>query len=224
MAGAGMAQFETESAEFAGEALACRRGERPVFAGLAFALAPGGALMLTGPNGAGKSSLLRLMAGLLDAVDGRLLWAGEPVATDPDAHRRRVAYLGHRDAVKPGLNLAENLSIWTVLQGAGAGRDAGCVQAALARFGLDRLTDLPARYLSAGQRRRLALARVTVAARPLWLLDEPHAALDIDGIAALEAAIADHRAHGGLVAVASHGGLALDDAARLDLSGRMPAA
>lgn len=201
---------------FAGEGLDCRRGERPVFAGLDFTIRPHRALLLTGPNGSGKSSLLRLMAGLLPPVGGRLLWAGRPVDDDPDAHRERVAYLGHRDAVKAGFSVHENLTGWAALLG-GATSPAGAM-AALERFGLDTLADLPARYLSAGQRRRLALARLLLAPRPLWLLDEPHAGLDSGATAMLERVIADHLAAGGLAAIASHGGLALAEAPVLDLA------
>ena len=195
------------------ERLSCRRGERPVFAGIAFALAPGAALLLTGANGAGKSSLLRLLAGLLPAETGAIFWNDAPVSADPEAHRARLAFVGHRDAVKPGMSVAENIEDWAALYRAPA--RAGMT--ALSGFDLERLADLPARYLSAGQRRRLALARLLLVERPLWLLDEPQAGLDAAATERLAAILADHRATGGIAIVASHGGLDLPNAERLDL-------
>jgi heme exporter protein A len=205
-------------AEFTGEGLACVRGERAVFTALSFRLTNGGALILAGPNGAGKSSLLRMMAGLLPPVDGRLVWDGSSVAADPEAHRHRVRYIAHADAVKPALTVAENLRIWAVLWGgAGGAEERGA--AALAGFGIDRLADLPGRYLSAGQKRRLALARLLVAPALLWLLDEPRAGLDEDAERRLDGAIRRHRDGGGMVVIALHGGKLPVDAPTLNLSG-----
>ncbi|MCC6467791.1 MAG: heme ABC exporter ATP-binding protein CcmA [Alphaproteobacteria bacterium] len=198
---------------FAGIALGCRRGGRAVFAGINFALGAGDALALTGPNGSGKSSLLRVMAGLLPPAAGLLRWQGAPVADEPEAHRARLAYLGHLDAVKPALSVGENLAFWIDFH---AG-DAGSRDAALERFDLLELADLPARYLSAGQRRRLALARIAAVPRPLWLLDEPSTGLDRESIAALEQAIAEHRAGGGIVVLSTHAALDLPGARALDL-------
>lgn len=185
-----------------------------MFAGLAFALAPGDALVLTGPNGSGKSSLLRVLAGLLPSAAGRLRWAGQDIAEEPEAHRARLAYLGHLDAVKPALAVAENLAFWIAL----GGGDARGAATALARFKLDRLADLPARYLSQGQRRRLALARVVALPRALWLLDEPSVGLDAESIAALCAAIEAHRAGGGIAVLSTHAPLAIAAPQRLDLA------
>jgi heme exporter protein A len=195
------------------ERLSCRRGERPVFAGIDVALGSGAALLLAGANGSGKSSLLRLLAGLLPAKAGAIYWNGAPVAADPEAHRARLAFIGHRDAVKPGMSVAENIEDWAALYRAPA--NAGMT--ALAGFDLERFADLPARYLSAGQRRRLALARLLLVERPLWLLDEPQAGLDEAATARLAEAIAQHRAGGGIAIVASHGGLDLPAAERLNL-------
>jgi len=128
-------------AAFAGRALACRRGARLVFEGLDFALEPGGVLLLRGPNGSGKSSLLRLMAGLLQPFEGALSWAGAPVSQEPERHRRRLAFLGHLDAVKPALTVAENLRFWC---------GAGAVEKGLEAFGIVALARIPARLLSAG--------------------------------------------------------------------------
>ena len=203
-----------ETAMFSGDRLICRRGERLVLSGLSFRLRAGTALLLTGPNGSGKSSLLRLMAGLLVPAGGRLDWNGAAIATDPEAHRNRTAFLGHRDAVKSGLGVAENLAVWaTLLRAPGP-----AVATALTAFGLASLADLPARYLSAGQRRRLALARLLLAPRALWLLDEPHAGLDSAAISALETQLRLHLSKGGLAVIASHGGLDLGGAQRLDLA------
>ncbi len=200
-----------EAADLVGENLACRRGERLVFRGLGCRLPAGGALVLTGPNGSGKSSLLRLLATLLMPAAGRLLWNGAPVAQDPAGYRGAIHYVGHLDGVKPALTPREMLGFWAALQG--ARRPA--FDAAFAAFGLDRVADWPCRWLSAGQRKRLALARLVAAPAPVWLLDEPGAALDTDGEARLEMAISAHRAAGGSVAVATHQPIPLPGATTL---------
>lgn len=202
-------------AEFSGAAVACVRGERQVFAGVDFHVARGGALVLTGPNGAGKSSLLRLMAGLAPPAAGVIAWDRTPIGDEPEEHRARIHYLGHLDAIKPTLTVAENVAYAAELRGAPIGRDR--LARALSAFGLERLADLPARYLSQGQRRRTALARLLAAPALLWLLDEPTLALDTAAHDALAAALADHQRAGGLVAVATHAPAALADAATLDL-------
>ena len=184
-----------------------------VFARLRFALPPGGALILTGPNGSGKSSLLRLMAGLLRPAAGRLLWHGAPIDQDADAHRARLAFLGHLDAVKPVLSARENLAFWASLYGAGPDR----VDSALAQFGLEGQASVPGRLLSAGQKRRLALARLRAMSADLWLLDEPTVGLDRPSVAALEAALAAHRTAGGRVVVATHQALDLPESEGLSL-------
>ena len=193
--------------DLVGEALACRRGERLVFAGLDFRLPAGGALVLTGSNGSGKSSLLRLMAGLIAPVAGRLNWGSESIAHEPTQYRAALHYLGHLDATKPAMTPRETLAFWAALRAAAA---PAAVAAALAAFGLTAIADWPCRWLSAGQRRRLALARLIASPAPIWLLDEPTAALDADGEARLVAAIAEHRGGGGRVAVATHQPIALD--------------
>ena len=190
-----------ECGELAGEGLACRRGERLVFARLDFRLAAGEALLLTGANGSGKSSLLRLLAGLLAPAAGHLSWGGRPLARDPAAWHAALHYVGHLDATKPALSPREMLLDWAALRNPAA---ASAITAALAAFGLASVADWPCRWLSAGQRRRLALARLLAAPAPIWLLDEPTAALDSDGEARLAAAIAEHRGRGGRVAVATH--------------------
>lgn len=189
--------------------LAALRGERLVFARLGFALPRGGALLLEGPNGAGKSTLLRVLAGLGRAEAGTLHWGRHDLLTDRIAHAERVAWLGHLDAVKPGLGVAENLAFW--------GGRAG-VATALDRMGLRRLADLPARMLSAGQRRRLALARLALSAAPIWLLDEPTLGLDTAAVAALGKMLADHLATGGVVVAATHLPLPLPGAQSLAMA------
>jgi heme exporter protein A len=197
---------------FAGSGLACRRGERLVFAGLDFALAPGGALALTGPNGSGKSSLLRLLAGLTPPEAGTLAWDGAPVRDDPAAHRARLHFIGHHDAVKPALTVTETVTFWAGMRGGSA------VAPALEHFGLAALADWPCRLLSAGQRRRLALARLVASPAALWLLDEPLTGLDSDATADLAAAIATHRAQGGLVVFSTHAALPIEKTETLSLS------
>lgn len=206
---------------FEGRSLHCRRGGRDVFAGLSFALPPGGALLLTGANGSGKSSLLRLMAGLLKPAAGELLWDGQDLAEAPEEHAARLHYLGHLDAVKPVLSVAENLRFWAELR-SGKGIPEATLTAALERFALAELADLPGRLLSAGQRRRLALARLLAVPAPLWLLDEPSVGLDHASTGRLAAAIAGQRAAGGRVVVATHTALELQDPQRLSLDALAP--
>lgn len=196
-----------EARELAGE-----RGGRIVFAGVSLSLAPGGALLLTGPNGAGKTSLLRVLAGLGRIADGALLWEGRPALEDRLAHAQRLALVGHLDALKPALTVAETLGHEARILG-------GDAAAAITALGLEPLADHPVRILSAGQRRRVALARLVLcAARPLWLLDEPTVALDVAGVATLGRVLAAHRARGGMVVASSHLALPLDDAAELRLA------
>lgn len=179
------------------DALTCQRGGRIVFAGLSFSVAAGEAVQVVGPNGAGKSSLLRLIAGLVPAASGSLVLEGG----DPEAALgEQTHYCGHQDAFKQALTVAENLAFWTDFLGNGGIRPVE----ALDRLGLGHLADLPAVYLSAGQRRRLALARLLTVSRPLWLLDEPTAALDAASQAVLATIMADHVAAGGMLMAATH--------------------
>lgn len=203
---------------FFGENLTCVRGERIVFAGLGFSLSSGEALTLVGRNGSGKTSLLRVMAGLNQAITGAIAWDDGAVSDDPLRHRGRLHYVGHQDAVKPVLSVRENLMLWTRLR---RGTDDG-LSAGLSRFGLTALADIPGRYLSAGQRRRLSLARISATPAPLWLLDEPTVALDRESVGALSQAIADHRADGGMVVVATNVDLDLTDSATIDMRNFAP--
>lgn len=206
---------------FAGRDLACRRGERLIFARLGFTLEPGAALILVGPNGSGKSSLLRVMAGLTPALRGTLSWNGTDIAADREAHRARLHFIGHADAVKPTLSVEESLRFWAGMRATPdlPIRDGADV---LQQFGLAAVAQLPCRYLSAGQRRRLALARLIASPASLWLLDEPLTGLDAEAAAQLLAAIAAHRGQGGSVVLSTHSALDLADAATLSLAAFRP--
>src|SRR6266404_3422048 len=202
--------------------LACRRGERLVFAGLSFRLPAGGALVLRGANGSGKTSLLRLLAGLTAPAAGHLSWGLTPIEDDLAHHRARLHYVGHQDGVKPGLTPRETLAFWAALRGCGIRCRASVLDAALASFALEPVADWPCRWLSAGQRRRLALARLSVTPATLWLLDEPFSALDHDNQNRLEQAIAAHRAAGGRVVLATHLPIEIGTAAAIELDAFAP--
>jgi len=199
---------------FHGQNLICVRGERTVFRGLDFSLEAGGALILIGPNGAGKSSLLRMMAGLLKPFAGRLMWDDEDALDDLDEHGARMHYVGHHDAVKPVLSASENIRFWAELRGGG---DAGIAQA-LDTFDIQHLYDVPGRFLSAGQKRRVNLARIIAAPAPLWLLDEPTTALDKATIKRMEGTIQAHRDGGGMVVLSTHADVDMPGAHTLDLA------
>ncbi|TXC73904.1 heme ABC exporter ATP-binding protein CcmA [Sphingorhabdus soli] len=189
------------------DAVACVRGGNVLFEDLSFAVCEGGALLVSGPNGAGKSSLLRLAAGLLDPVAGRISRSATTALTD------------ERAALDPEQSVARALGWWARLDGA----PDGAVDAALATLGCTHLAPVPVRLLSTGQRKRAALARTIASGAALWLLDEPANGLDADAIPLLEAAIARHRAAGGAVMVATHIALALPDAQRVALGAAVPA-
>jgi heme exporter protein A len=191
--------------------LACRRGGRDVFDGVSFALASGELLTVSGRNGAGKSSLLRTVAGLVRIAQGRLdLADGDPELTIAE----QAHYLAHQDALKPSLSVAENLRFWAAFFGA----PAADISAPLEAVGLDALADLPAAYLSAGQRRRLSIARLLAVKRPIWLLDEPTSTLDVTAQEHLAGFMRAHLGSGGLIIAATHGtlGLAGNQELRLD--------
>ena len=196
------------TARFSGTELVCLRGERLLFAGLDFTLASGELLLLLGANGSGKSSLLRLMAGLLPPLSGRLAWDDQPVARDREAHRARLGFLGHLDAIKPSLTVREHLA-WHAALGETAPAPAA-LDDALARLGIAHLAELPGRQLSAGQRRRVALARLPLRPAQLWLLDEPTVGLDEDGVGRFRSMIERHCRAGGMAVIATHIALGLD--------------
>ncbi len=190
--------------------LTCRRGGREVFAGLGFSVAAGEAVTVTGRNGSGKSSLLRLIAGLVRPAGGRIAFEG----ADPELTIAEQAhYLGHQDALKPSLTVLENLQFWSCYLG-----DVSLApEAALATVGLNGLAELPAAYLSAGQKRRLSIARLITVKRPIWLLDEPTSALDTPAQARLADLMRAPLADGGLILAAVHGPIGLDGARELRL-------
>jgi len=182
--------------------LDCIRGSRSVFSNINLELSAGAALSLVGPNGSGKSSLLRLIAGLLRPSAGRIALAG---GAAEQTIGEQAHYLGHLDALKPSLTVAENLRFWTRYLGG----ETAPLGPALAAAGLGGLADLPAGYLSAGQRRRLSLARLIAVPRPIWLLDEPTSALDSAGQERLAELMRGHLEGGGLIMAATHGPLGI---------------
>jgi len=199
--------------------LACRRGARLLFEGLDLSLSPGAALVVTGPNGTGKSSLLRILAGLARPEAGSVRLEG---AAESEHYGTETHYLGHLDSHKGALTARENLAFWCDMLAVRAA-GAGDIEDALAAVGLDGLGSLPAAVLSAGQKRRLALARLLVAPRPLWLLDEPTTALDTSAQATFAALARAHVEEGGLLIVATHAPLDIGPFASLDLATYRPA-
>ena len=195
-----------------GQGLTCVRGGREIFAGLALDVASGQALAVTGANGAGKSSLLRMIAGLLPLAGGaiRLEGGAGELTLAEQAH-----YLGHRDALKPSLTVHENLDFWQRFLGEGTADIAGALDA----VGIGHAMHLPAAVLSAGQRRRLSIARLIAVARPVWLLDEPTSALDAAGQAMIAGLMTQHLRGGGLILAATHGPLGIS-ANELRIGGR----
>lgn len=182
--------------------LAAERGDARLFAGVGFSLEPGAALFVYGPNGSGKTTLLRILAGLTQAASGSLRWCGSAVGPFAPALRASALFVGHGPALKNELTAEENLASLTSLHGVRA--DPAALRDALATWSLSRQRALPACVLSQGQRRRTSLARLQLLPRPLWLLDEPVAALDETGAARLAQTLAEHLATGGSAVIATH--------------------
>lgn len=195
------------------ESLGCVRGDRLVFRGLNFEVSPGGALVLVGPNGSGKTTLLRVLAGLLSATLGRVaFFADDRSVMEDETHDKAMHFVAHSDTVKSALTVKETLAFHADILGA----DRTRIGEAMDDWDIASLRDLPGAMLSAGQRRRVALARLSLQPRSIWLLDEPLIALDRNARTRLHDVSAKHRASGGLIVAASHEPF-LGDAATLDL-------
>jgi heme exporter protein A len=192
--------------------LACHRGGRDVFRGVSFSVASGEVLAITGRNGAGKSSLLRMVVGLVRTAAGRIALEGgdSELTIAEQAH-----YVGHQDALKPSLSVAENLRFWAGF----LGQRPASIEGPLEAVGLEALADLPAAYLSAGQRRRLSIARLLAVKRLIWLLDEPTSTLDSSAQERLVGFMRTHLADGGLIVAATHGSLGIASSRELRLGG-----
>ena len=194
-------------------ALTCEKGDRLLFHDLSVGLEAGEVLMVKGANGTGKTSLLRILAGLSLPAEGEVFWSGQPIRRRRWEYQSELAYVGHRHGIKDHLSTAENLALMLRLAGRASGIEP---EDALRRLGLEGRSELQGRLLSAGQRRRVALARLLTAAR-LWILDEPLTALDRRGVETVETLLVRHASSGGMAVVTSHHPLALDGVAVREL-------
>ena len=183
-------------------ALTCIRGERTLFTGLDLEVSAGEWLHVRGENGIGKTSLLRLLSGLTKPAAGEIFWNEQLISADPSEYHRNLLFLGHRDSLKEDLTALENLSIATALDGIAVSEDE--ILLALHRFGLRGREDLPVNCLSAGQKRRVLLARLLLRQAKLWILDEPFNALDVRAVEMLSELILEHIASGGMAIMTSH--------------------
>lgn len=195
------------------EALACYRGERLLFENMSFTARFGEVLEISGYNGSGKTTLLRLLCGLLLPEKGTLLWGGQPIDKIRPLYHSELAYVGHTDGIKEELTAQENLKVAGALHGGGIRPEQ-----ALERVGLSKIRGLLGRFLSAGQRRRLALARLLVNRARLWLLDEPFTALDKDAMRTIAALLEEHTAQGGIAIFTSHHPVDIAHARTLEIS------
>ncbi|CAN5307569.1 cytochrome c biogenesis heme-transporting ATPase CcmA [soil metagenome] len=203
---------EQRSGILAAENLQLRRGDRDLFDDLSFELRPGTVVHVRGVNGAGKTSLLRILCGFSVPDDGRVLWRGRRIEHARAGYHRELAWLGHRDGLKPELNALENLRFSCGLRRR-VPESALCLE--LERAGVGEVAQVPVRLLSAGQRRRVALARVFAADADIWLLDEPFTSLDTEGASLVVGEIAAHLTRGGLLGIATHRPLPEQPAARV---------
>jgi heme exporter protein A len=187
--------------------LECVRGDRPLFRGLSFAVRPGELLHVAGANGSGKTTLLRTLCGLSRPATGEIRWHNTDIRELGDDYHQQLAYVGHLNGIQGELTARENLRVAACLVGATGPADTDAV---LAQVGLAAYRDFPAKILSQGQKRRLALARLAVARKPLWILDEPFSALDAHSLGAMTALLSDHLATGGMIIITSHQDLAIE--------------
>lgn len=200
------------------ENLSVRRGDDHLFSDVSFSLEAGEALVVTGRNGSGKSTLLRTVAGLIRPENGSVRL--EAADREPDARAAEAShYLGHRNAMKHELTVRENLTFWKNWLGDFGGGTSSTVEEAADAIGLSGITHLPYGYLSAGQQRRFAMAKLLVAYRPVWILDEPTAALDASADRLFAELVAAHLGRGGMVLAATHQPLGIDDPKRLQMAG-----
>ncbi|MCW9023137.1 MAG: cytochrome c biogenesis heme-transporting ATPase CcmA [Gammaproteobacteria bacterium] len=190
------------------QSLSCTREDRDLFSGLSFTLTPGHALQIEGPNGSGKTTILRLLCGLRLPDEGDILWNGQSIFEDRAEYLSNLAYIGHAHGVKGELTPLENLQ---VSQAMSAVESPISADEALEKLGLFGFEDAPSRTLSAGQRRRVALARLMLNPVPLWILDEPFTAIDIHGQKQIENMITEHVLRGGMAILTSHHPLDLSD-------------
>jgi heme exporter protein A len=195
-------------AELSVHGLACHRGERALFADMAFRLGPGSVLLVQGGNGQGKTSLLRLLTGLSQPYAGEVRWRGQPIDRMREEYHREMAYLGHVNAIKDDLTPMENLRMTAGM--AGRALDEVRAEQTLTRMGLARCLDLPTRVLSFGQRRRVALTALLTAGALLWILDEPLTGLDVHGVSLLEGLLREHAGNGGMVVMTTHQPVSLE--------------
>ena len=195
--------------------LRCVRGERELFTNLHLHVASGNCLHVRGENGVGKTSLLRLLTGLSKPESGGVLWGGQSIALDPVAYHRELLFLGHRDALKEDLTALENLQMYAALDDASLSQEK--VLTSLSRFGLRGRENLPVHCLSAGQKRRVLMARMLTRQAKLWILDEPFNALDIQAVHELQNLIAEHLSAGGLVVLTSHQEVSIPNVQVLEL-------
>ncbi len=197
--------------------LECFRGGRLIFQNLTFELSKGGALTLVGPNGSGKSSLLRILAGFLKPKSGHVQYNKENIFDNVDTYRSKIHYVGHLDAIKPNLTVSEHLNFWAASKGYEKPN-----QDILELLDLKTLSEIPGKFLSAGQKRRLSLTRLLTAPAQLWILDEPSVSLDEKSINSLENMLATHRADGGIVVIATHTRISLPNSQNISMSNFKP--
>ncbi len=181
--------------------LECARGDRPLFSHLSFRLSPGELMHVTGVNGSGKTTLLRTLCGLTQPQTGNILWNGSPIRELGDDYRAQLAYVGHANGIQGELTPVENLRASACL---GGNADVARIGNTLERLGLAAYHHFPSKILSQGQKRRLALARLLVQQKPLWVLDEPLSALDVDSVSLMTGILVEHLARGGMVIMTSH--------------------